>query len=946
MSINTIADLGQSVWFDYIQRSLIWTGELHKMVQEDGLRGVTSNPSIFEKAITSSKDYEPSIHLAVSEGASAAMIYEELAIEDVRLACDVLRPVYEASQGKDGFVSLEVSPHLAFDAEESFEEGVRLWDAVGRDNLMIKVPATEEGLVAIEQLIAEGINVNATLLFSVDRYVETYRAFMRGLELRIDAGEDVMSVASVASFFVSRIDGKVDPALEEALKQDGLHEGERAYLESLRGRAAISQAKLAYKAFKAEIESEAWKKLEAHGAQVQRIVWASTSTKNPAYRDVLYVEELIGPQTVNTVPEATYQAFKDHGEAESRLERDVDQAEVVIRELKARGIDVEAIAAELEEEGVWAFVNAYDRLIGCVEAERAKALGAALPSMAIHLDADMQGKLEARLEAMAKSYFTRRLWARDGSLFSDDPAVAEEASKYMGWLDIVDLMSENAGVLEQLQEQLEEAEIESVVLMGMGGSSLAPDVFSRTFGQLDGAPELFVLDSTVPAQVKHIEREVNLDATVFIVASKSGTTSEPLAFDAYFDNLVQEGSQFIAVTDPGSKLEKMAIERGFLNIYSGDPAVGGRFSALSPFGLVPAAAMGLDVEDLLERALTMIGSCEAAVLPKNNPGVRLGAALGELALAGRDKLTFVMSPVIASLGAWIEQLVAESTGKHGKGILPVEGEFLGEPGIYGKDRVFVVVSVDEEDEEWQQETEAKIKALQDAGHPVIRIQMAEREDLVQEMFRWEVATATAGYVLDINPFDQPNVQESKSYTSELLKTFEAEGKLPPVPGQKKLLEEDGITVYADEANAKKLDASSLKALIGSHLAQLKEGDYVALNAFIEMNEAHNAPLQAIRTAIQTDKKVASTVGFGPRFLHSTGQLHKGGANNGVFFQITADDAEDLPVPGSTFGFSVLKSAQEAGDFMALSARERRLIRVHLGTEIAAGLDKLKALIQG
>lgn len=946
MGIRDIATAGQSVWFDYIQRSMIWTGELHRMVAEDGLAGVTSNPSIFENAISSGTEYAPAVRAAVLDGATAAETAELLSIEDVKLACDVLRPVYDSTEGKDGYVSLEVSPYLANDAQETRDEGLELWSAVARENLMIKVPATKEGLIAIEALISEGVNVNATLLFSVERYQEVWSSFVRGLERYAAGGGDPAGVASVASFFISRIDTAVDAQIDEKLAAGDLSDADKGALEALRGKAAIANAKAAYKAYEAALDTELWKQLAKQGARPQRLLWASTSTKNPAYRDVRYVEELIGPDTVNTIPAATYQAFQAHGVAEPRLRAGVDTALADLKRLGELGIDLDEITDTLEAAGVKAFSDAYDRLVGVVERARRDNLGSEQPSMRLALDDATMARLEARLDQMDKIGFNRRLWERDGSLFSEDPEAAKHASGFMGWLDIVDFMQEKIDLLIGLQDQLHDAEVESVVLMGMGGSSLAPDVFSRTFGQLDASPELLVLDSTVPAQVKTIEREVELDASMFIVASKSGTTAEPLSFYAHFFDLISQGAQFLAVTDPGSKLEHMAIDQGFSAIYNGDPEVGGRFSALSPFGLVPAAAMGLDVGDLIDRAMIMIGSCEQAVPAKESPGAQLGAALGELALAGRDKLTFIISPTLSSLGAWIEQLVAESTGKHGKGIVPVDGEQLGGPEVYGSDRVFVSVTLDEDDADWQNEVEGKLAKLAEAGHPIIRMHLAEREDLVQEMFRWEIATAVAGYVLQINPFDQPNVQESKSFTNELLQTYEETGALPPVPGQELILEAEGLKIYADADNieALKAEQGDLQALLRAHLARAGAGDYVALNAFVEMNEAHEAVLQQIRSFVRDDMKLATTVGFGPRFLHSTGQLHKGGANNGLFFQITCDDAEDMPVPGKPFTFGTLKTAQEAGDFMALSARKRRVLRVHLGADVEAGLKKLAELL--
>lgn len=936
--IRALAEQGQSIWYDYIQRDMIWTGELHRMVEEDGLAGVTSNPSIFNAAIGGSLAYAPAVMAEVSDGLPAGEIFDKLAITDIQLACDVLRPVYDKTAGADGYVSLEVSPYLANDTLGTIEEAHRLWEEVSRDNLMIKVPGTPEGVPAIEQLISDGLNVNVTLLFSVERYIEVAKAFIKGLETFGASGGDVSTVSSVASFFVSRIDGKVDAALQDRMQTASAED--KAKMEGLLGKVAIANAKKAYRAYNELIMEPRWKALKAEGAHPQRLLWASTSAKNPAYKDTVYVEELAGPDTVNTVPAATYAAFKDHGEARPALTEGLAEALQTLATLQEMDISLDAITSDLETAGVSSFADAFDSLMGTVESRRANLLGSDLSRLEATLG-DYQGKVDERMTALTQAGFTRRLWERDGTLFGDDEE-ADHASQFMGWLDVTDAMLDNVHHLLALQEDLEDDDVEQVVLMGMGGSSLAPDVFRRTFGQLDGSPELLVLDSTVPAQVRTIEKQVEeSESTVFITASKSGTTTEPLAFDSYFWDAVKDGDYFVAITDPDSKLEIAAIDRDFRAIYNGDTEVGGRYSALSPFGLVPAAAMGLDVLDLLERADLMIGSCGASVPPAQNAGVSLGVIMGELAEAGRDKLTFVMSEGIASLGDWLEQLIAESTGKKGKGIVPVSGETLGAPEVYGNDRVFVNIELDGAPLEG---AEDKLAALQAAGHPVIRIRLGDARDLVQEMFRWEVATATAGHVMGINPFDQPNVQESKDFTTKLLGEAKG-GQLPAIKGEVKLHDADGITVYADAKNAEALkDAGDLAAILKAHINRAGEGDYVAFNAYVEMNEANAASLAQARGRVRDAHKVATTVGFGPRFLHSTGQLHKGGANNGVFLQITCDDPEDLAVPGQDFGFSLLKQAQQAGDFMALSSRDRRLVRVHL-SDVSSGLAAINHALE-
>lgn len=935
--ILEITKQGQSIWYDYIQRGMIWTGTLYRMMREDGLRGVTSNPAIFEKAIGGSRDYTAAVKGVVRSGASPIQTFERVAIHDIQLATDVLRAVYDDTKGRDGYVSFEVAPNLAADTEGTLRYARRVWQTIDRENLMVKIPATPEGIPAIEQAIAEGINVNVTLLFAVEAYEKVHEAYISGLEKLVARGGDPSRVASVASFFVSRIDTLVDKMIDDRLPKAAGPEKEK--LEALRGKVAIANAKIAYQSYLRTIQTPRWKALEARGARTQRLLWASTGTKNPAYRDVVYVEELIGSDTVNTVPEATYNAFKDHGRVRPSLTENVEEAKKTMAALETADISMKTVTDRLLVDGVALFRDAFDRLLTTVEKRRREILGVELGRLEIEKKDE---KLEATLDRMRVESFTHRLWDKDPTLWSKDPKDAKGISGFMGWLRSIEDLLEHHDAFAALSQAVAKDGIETVLLMGMGGSSLAPEVFARTFGRQKGHPELLVLDSTVPAQVAAIERRINPERTLFIVSSKSGSTTEPLVFDKYFFEKVKKGERFVAVTDPGSKLEAAARARCFRQIIPGDPEIGGRYSALSPFGIVAAQAMGLDTIALLKRARRMQYSCQSEVPPAENPGVRLGTFVGLHALAGRDKLTVATTPALSAFGAWLEQLIAESTGKQGKGVVPVDGERLGAPEVYGKDRVFAYLKLaGDPDRKAVAETEQKLAALSAAGHPVVTFEIATREDIGQEMFLWEIATATIGHILQINPFDQPNVQESKDYTADLLASYTKNGRLPEIPGEVKIFEGGGVTVFTDERNAKDLPkgAASLEDVLGAHLGRTQPGDYVAFNAYLEMNSTHEAALQAIRHRVRDARRVATTLGFGPRFLHSTGQLHKGGASTGVFLQITANDPVDLGIPGEKFTFGVLKSAQEAGDFMALSKRGRRLVRVHLA-DVGGGLKAL------
>ena len=937
--------IGQSPWYDYIQRGLITSGELRAMIEQDGLMGVTSNPSIFQKAIAGSTDYDDELQRVAARVTSVKEIYEALAIRDIQDAADVMSVVYTSSSGRDGYVSLEVSPDLAFDTDATIEEALRLWKTVDRPNVMIKVPGTPEGLPAIEHLLSQGVNVNVTLLFSVKVYEEVAWTYIRGLEKFVANGGDPSQSASVASFFVSRIDTLVDKLLDEKLKNEP-DESKRGLLESLKGQVAIANAKIAYMVYREIVASERFQALRGKGAKVQRLLWASTGTKNPQYPDTYYVDNLIGPDTVNTVPAATFNAFRDHGVVKETLSQGLDEAKAIMQRLTECGVDMDDVTETLLKDGARLFVESFDQLMGVISRKRREVLGPKLDrqTKAIGVFEPVVQKTVTDLQAQN---FVRRLWAKDATLWHHDAEHQKIIQNALGWLMISEQQVQHIPRLKAFADDIKQAGFRHILLLGMGGSSLCPEVLRMTFGIVPGYPELHVLDSTVPSQVKSFEARVDLERTLCIVASKSGSTTEPLVFQKYFFERMRQvkddraGENFIAITDPGSLLEQVAQELKFRDIFPGVPEIGGRYSALSNFGMVPAAAMGVNVEHLLYRAERMRHSCDACVPAQDNPGVELGAVLGTLAKAGHDKVTFITSPALSDVGAWLEQLIAESTGKEGKGIIPVDDEPLGVPNVYGADRLFAYIryaaGVDPEQD-------AKVDALEESGHPVVRIDVTDLINLGQEFFLWEIATATAGSLLGINAFDQPNVQESKDYTKAYLEEFKKNGRLPE---ESPMATDGDIRIFADAANRQALNgASSLPQVLSAHLARVQAGDYVAINAYVERTPAVHDTFQHIRTIVRDAKQIATTLGYGPRFLHSTGQLHKGGPNSGVFIQVTADDVDDVAIPGEPYTFGVLKAAQASGDMQSLAKRNRRVIRIHLGPDVESGLKRIQEAVEG
>ncbi|MBO0860417.1 MAG: bifunctional transaldolase/phosoglucose isomerase [Chloracidobacterium sp.] len=953
-----VEKLGQSIWYDNIRRALIDSGDLAQKIGAlptgvtstlgqkvggDDLRGVTSNPTIFEKAITGSTDYDEAMRRLVAEGKSVNEIYEALVIEDIQRAADLFKPVYARTDKLDGYVSLEVSPLLARDTEGTIAEAKRLWSRLDRPNVMIKIPATTEGLPAIRECIAAGININVTMIFAIENYEEVADAYISGLERRDSAGQPINHVASVASVFVSRIDTAVDSQLEFRIRRTE-DKDEKDTFSSLLGKAAIANAKMQYQRFKEIFSSERFAKLKVKGARVQRPLWASTGAKNPNYSDVMYVESLIGPDTVNTLPPATFTAFRDHGKVRLTIEEDLDEAKKTLARLAEAGIDLKQVCQKLQDDGVKAFADSFESLMRSITSKRAALTSGLLDRM----DASLGG-YEADVQTIIKraesEQWTRKICRKDASLWKLEEAHQKIIKNSLGWVTVPEQLVESADELAAFSARVRDEGFKDVALLGMGGSSLCPEVFRRTFGKVPGSPELHVLDSTDPSTILALRSAVDLPRTIFVVASKSGTTIEPLMFYKYFFNEMRKekgenaGENFVAITDPSTYMEAMATGDKFRRIFLNPSDIGGRYSALSYFGMVPAALQGVDFKTLLDRAERAMHACQPAVPAADNPAVRLGSIIGALAKAGRNKLTLSTDPEISSLGLWVEQLVAESAGKEGKGILPVANEALTSPEMYGDDRLFIHIAVGMIDPE----AENRLRAIEAAGHPVVRRVMNDTLDLGEEFYVWEMATAIAGAVIGVDPFDQPNVQESKDNTKLLLEDFKRDGRLPE---QTLAVEGRGLKVYCDEETIQALGKNkTVETFIAAHLKRVKPGDYLAMLDYIRETDENESLIQSIRAHLRDALRVATTTGYGPRFLHSTGQLHKGGDSSGVFIQITADDLKDVPIVGEPFTFGVLKQAQALGDFQSLASRDRRAIRVHLGADVAAGLKTLLEIVR-
>jgi transaldolase / glucose-6-phosphate isomerase len=894
--LKALTEAGVSIWVDHLRRSLVTSGEFARMIAVDCVSGATTNPSSFQQAILGSSDYDEDLLAMAGDQRDATSIYQEMAITDGQLAADELADLYRVSHRHDGFVSLQVSPELAHDTEATLAEAHAYWERLQHPNLMIKIPATVEGLRAAEEAIYEGINVNLTLVFEVSTYGKAAEAYLRGLERRLRDGKP-LDVRSVTSFFVSRIDTVVDRQLEQLGHPE------------LAGKAGIASARAVYRRFKQIFAGGRWEALRHAGAIVQRPVWASTGVTDSRYPDTMYVDELIAPHVVNTMPIATLMAVAERGKVRGpTAERDPSDD---LRGLERAGIHLDVIGRQLLVDGINSFRDAIGDLLAGIEVRRDAVRTGRPPSIQSSLSGELVEAVAQRVKRAVDEHVAERVWRRDPSLWGE-PVSAEIADR-LGWLTVSETMLQQADELHAFAQRCRADGFTDAVLLGMGGSSLGPEVIRRSFGVIPGGLRLHVLDSTHPNAVLALQESIHLEKTLFIVSSKSGQTIETLSHYRHFAAIAPP-EQFVAITDPGSPLATLATENGFRKQYLNPPDIGGRYSVMSLFGLVPAALMGVNIEALLHRCQVAERSCAHYDSSGSNSGLWLGAVVGELTRVGRDKLTLLISPRIASLGLWVEQLVAESTGKRGRGIVPVADEPLAAPEAYGSDRLIVYVrNADDPLEDMDEE----VARLAEAGHATLTLTADGPADLGRIFFLAEFAIAVAGWALEVNPFDQPTVQEAKDTTQRVLES----GTVPEV---------------ADVSDAE------LRAL----LLDAGPPNYVAILGFLPPSERLDEAVTELRGVIRSSSRAAVTFGYGPRYLHSTGQLHKGGPPTGRFLQLVDEPSRDTDIPGAGYSFGTLIRAQAAGDLETLRAHGLPAERIKLSGDPATAVRALTERISG
>ncbi len=944
-----LAQAGQSPWLDFISRDMLSSGKLTDFIRKSGLLGVTSNPTIFQKAISSTgAGYDSDISRLFKSGASTFEVYDELTVKDIQDACDQFAGVFKTSGGEHGFVSLEVDPWLANDEESTVREAQRLHKKVDRSNVMIKVPATEAGVRAFRRLTGLGISVNVTLMFSVKHYKDVARAYLDGLtDLRARGGK-LGAVHSVASVFVSRIDTHLDKRLQDLAARAG-DAPKKARLLALRGKAALANSRLIYQEFLKLFGSVEFELLKKDGAWTQKVLWGSTSTKNPEYNDLIYVEPLIGRETVNTMPLATLEAFIDHGtvKADSIL-AGVSDAALAVAQLGELGFDLTQVGDDLQAAGARSFCESFDHLMRTLE----KAGFAHRPELAVLADSRfVQGTAKSvseelhvvqAVEKAQKENYLARFLKKDPSLWKGEAAHQAVIQNRLGWIYSAEWVLGRLHEADRLAADLRQEGMQSVVLLGMGGSSLAPEVMNLVCKKLPGRHLTFyVLDTTDPSTIFAVEKEIKLAKSVFVVASKSGGTVETVSQYQYFYAKVLAlykreaspaacaGRHFVAITDAGSGLEKLAAAKQFRSVFVNPTDIGGRFSALSFFGLVPAVLSGVPVRGLIKSAMDLLSRTIGESSVAKNEALYVGCALGAFARHGKNKLTLWTSKRLAPVGAWLEQLIAESTGKEGEGILPVDGEAPLKMSAYGDDRVFVVLTLKGDA---CGHLKAPLAAVRKAGFPLIEMEWGSDLQLGAEMLRWEIITSIACAAMGVNPFDEPNVKESKDLTGQFLNVLEGGGKLMDPAGTFKV-----AAGFPGQARLKQAAMDKIQAWLGSPVS--RKGAYLALLAYTARCPEIDAEIQTLRLALAQTLGIPVVCGFGPRYLHSIGQLYKGGPRSGRFIVFLTDEAKDAAVPGQRYRFGQLKKAQALGDLNALASKGLPVLSVQLGKKHAAAMAK-------
>jgi len=934
------------LWFHDLTRALLKAQPLETLPTSS----FTTHLARLERAIGEGDAYDAALEQPACDDPHRC--FQDLLVEDTRQAADALRARF-TPEWAAGVVSVDLSPLRAETPVERLEAARQLFSAIDRPNVLIKLPAQNSLLTVLEQLLYEGVNIHFTHVYNAASYEAAAECYMRALERRAFEQLPLDGLLSVIGFHVSAVDAVVDRQLQNNIRaaQARVELDQVSANAELLGKIGIANANNAYRRSRDIFNSERFARLRALGALPQRLLWTEIAPISPLQAPTHYLDYLSHAEALMLIEPTMLQSLTDRERDAMPRTIALREASDVLSRLVAIGIDLNLIGCQLQSDAEELYHEMFAKLIARVDGKR-KLLSSGFIRRQKLVLGQYQKPVETELNRLRAQKSITRTWACDASLWTDSPSVAAQIEARLGWLRLPTDGRIDREVLRAARAESQREGWQHLVMLGMGGANITAETLYAIFGQQQGFPALITLDSTDPAAIRDVEAQIDLTRTCFIVASKSGSTLETLAMLYYFyarcaERTARAGEHFIAITDPETRLAEEAQRLGFRAIYYNPTDMAGRYAALSYFGMLPSAMLGLDFERLLDRATEMALACGANVMGNNHPGLWLGTVMGVLARRGLDKLTLISSPEIAAFGAWAEQLIAESSGKEDKGIIPISGGTVGLPHDYDDDRLLVYLRLDDS----AQNPDQAVQMLQEAGHPLVTLNLRDAYDIGAEFFRWQFATATVGMVLGINPFDEPAVEESKQNTQRLLDTYVEQGALPQ---SAPAYSEDGVSLFADDVTAalleqlrvqQALQSSPLSGRLAAFLRLARSGDYIGLLAYLPPRAEYLAHLEELRRQLRHVLRRAVTIGLGPRYLHSTGQLHKAGCDKGVFIQLTADDAEALPIPNMPYSFSILKQAQAEGDYEALQSRGRRIIRLHLGAEPLFGLAKLEAAIQ-
>ncbi len=934
------------LWLHDLSRALLSAQPLERLPTSS----LTTQLSRLERAIGEGDAYDAALERSSAGDPHSCL--ETLLVEDAQRAADALRPHF-VPEWASGVVSIDLSPLRAETPAERLAAARQLFQAINRPNVLIKVPAQLDLLTILEQLLYEGINIHFTHVYSTAGYEAVAECYLRALERRALEHLPLGGLISVVGFHVSSLDAVVDRQLQNNIRAAQAR-SELARVSAnaeLLGKISVANANSAYRRSRDIFNSERFSRLRAAGALPQRLLWTEIGPISPLQAPMHYLNCLNHSEALLLIEPSMLDNLAEYEQDAMPRTAALREAPDVLARLTAVGIDLDLVTRQLAGDADEMYSEAFAKLIARVDGKR-KLLSSGFMRRQTLVLGQYQKPVEAELQRLRSQKSITRTWACDASLWTDSPDVAMQIESRLGWLRLPTDRRIDREVLHAARAEAQREGWQHLVMLGMGGANITAETLYAIFGQQAGFPALLTLDSTDPTAIRDVEAQIDLARTCFIAASKSGSTLETLAMLYYFyqrcaEHTPKPGDQFIAITDPETRLAEEAQRLGFRAIYYNPTDMAGRYAALSYFGMLPAAMLGIDFEKILDRATEMALACGANVMGNNHPGLWLGTIMGVLSRRGLDKLTLLSSREIAAFGAWAEQLIAESCGKEDKGIIPISGGTIGLPHDYDDDRLFIYLRLDESTHNPDQ----AVQMLQEAGHPLVTLNLRDVYDIGAEFFRWQFAAATVGMVLGINPFDEPAVEESKQNTQRLLDAYAEQGALPrSAPAYT----EDGVSLYADEVTATLLhqlreqqafEASPLSGLLAAFLRLARSGDYIGLLAYLPPRPEYLERLETFRRQLRHVLQRAVTLGLGPRYLHSTGQLHKAGCDKGVFIQLTVDDPEPLPIPNMPYSFSILKQAQAEGDYEALQSRGRRIIRLHLGTDPLAGLAKFEAAIE-